>query len=547
MAKVLHHKVVVALPSPLEPDAIYYVRTGDGFDIHVTNGAGVVTAYSLNASLGLDGKVDKELGYSLLPNTEITRLATMATGATKNRADSANADKVHGHDLATISKAGFMSPDHVLLLSTFGGINNIGKAGNIGFGVGICPSGYPGMSAMAGTVSLGHDNYGNYQYKDGSVMCWVPAFYYRWGNAASPHYAAHGKNACDILPVSAFPSILAAAVAGWPLHRAFWDDGAIQPGVFVDKYKCSNNGGVASSIKNGIPLSSNAANNPFSGLNGSPANIYAGAIDAAKTRGADFHPTSPFIPSMLHTLSIAHGQAATSSAVCAWYDATGVNNFPKGCNNNALGDINDPTVSYESTGYSNAGKTGSGQPFAKTTHNGQNCGVADISGGMWEVCPGLTVLDDDYYILKTSARMADLTSGATLETDAWGAAGIAKSYDSLGASHQALGSSIGSSFAIGSANQVFSNATEGKDWAAAGAGIPNLNGIGGTNLFGNDRFYDNKPQHMCLIACGAWYYAASAGPGARLCYNSRASSSDDVSFRAALYLARRSDSEGGAP
>ena len=30
MAKVLHHKVVVALPLPLEPDSIYYVRKGEG-------------------------------------------------------------------------------------------------------------------------------------------------------------------------------------------------------------------------------------------------------------------------------------------------------------------------------------------------------------------------------------------------------------------------------------------------------------------------------------------------------------------------------------
>lgn len=514
MAKVLHHKVVVALPLPLEPDSIYYVRKGTGFDIHVTNGAGVVTAYSSNAAT----TIDQHIG---------------ATGA--------------AHGLATAERAGFMSPDQAKFLAHFGAINDIGIAGAIGFGVGICPALPAGMSDMPGTMITGHDNYGNYQYSDGSVMCWIPAYYYRWNGADSPRKAVYGNNACDVLPFNAFPSVLAAAVAGWPLHRAFWDDGVAQPGVFVDKYKCSNNGGVASSIKGGIPLSSNAVNNPFSGLNGSPANIYAGAIDAAKTRGVDFHPTSAFIPNMLHTLSIAHGQAAANSVVCAWYDATGVNNFPKGCNNNALGDANDPSVSYESTGYSNAGKTGSGQPFSKTTHNGQACGVADINGGMWEICPGLTVLDGDYYILKTSARMADLTSGATSETDAWGSAGIAKSYDSLGASHQALGSNTGGNFAIGSSNQVFSNAAEGKDWAAAGAGIPNLNGVGGSNLFGNDRFYDNKPEHMCVIACGTWNNATYAGPGARYCVNSRAYSLSYVSFRAALYLARRSDSEGGAP
>lgn len=106
MSKVLQHKVVAALPSPLEPDSIYYVRKGAGFDIHVTNGVGVVTAYSLNANLELDGKVDKELGYSLLPNTEITRLATIHTGATKNRADSENADKVHPHTASQVTGLG---------------------------------------------------------------------------------------------------------------------------------------------------------------------------------------------------------------------------------------------------------------------------------------------------------------------------------------------------------------------------------------------------------------------------------------------------------
>ena len=513
MSKVLQHKVVAALPTQLEPDSIYYVRAGSGFDIHVTNGAGVVTAYSSNAAT----TIDQHIG---------------ATG--------------DAHGLATAEHAGFMSPDQAKFLAHFGAINDIGIAGAIGFGVGICPALPAGMSDMPGTMITGHDNYGNYQYSDGSVTCWIPAYYYRWNGADSPRKAVYGNNACDVLPFNAFPSVLAAAVAGWPLHRAFWDDGVIQPGVFVDKYKCSNNGGVASSVKNGIPLSSNGANNPFSGLNGAPANIYAGAIDAAKTRGPDFFPTSPFIPDMLNTLSIAHGQAATSSAACAWYDAAGVINFPKGCNNNALRDVNDTSVIYESTGYSNAGKTGSGQPFAKTTHNGQNCGVADVNGGMWEICPGLTVQDGNYYILKTSARMADLTSGATVDTDAWGAPAMAKSFDLLGTSHQALGSNIGGNFAIGSANQVFSNATEGNDWAAACAGIPNLNGVGGSNLFGNDRFYDNRPQHMCLIACGFWLNATSAGPGARYCNDSRADSSDTVSFRAALYLARRSGSEGGA-
>lgn len=48
MSKVLHHKVVAALPDPLGADSVYYVRKGAGFEIYVTNGVGVVTAYELN-------------------------------------------------------------------------------------------------------------------------------------------------------------------------------------------------------------------------------------------------------------------------------------------------------------------------------------------------------------------------------------------------------------------------------------------------------------------------------------------------------------------
>lgn len=49
MATVKHHKVVAALPAELEPDSIYYVRAGAGYDQYVTNSAGMIVAYPLNA------------------------------------------------------------------------------------------------------------------------------------------------------------------------------------------------------------------------------------------------------------------------------------------------------------------------------------------------------------------------------------------------------------------------------------------------------------------------------------------------------------------
>jgi len=266
--------------------------------------------------------------------------------------------------------------------------NNIGTPGAQGFGVGVCPVLPAGYAAMPGTADSASDNYGNYQYSDGSVMVWVPRFYYRIGSPASPRYATRGANAIDIAGDSAFGSEADANSAGYALHRAFFDGGP-QLGFFVDKYQCSNNGGIASSIRYGAPLSTAAAHNPISALDGAPSNTYGGTIAAAHTRGGTFHPCSIFIYGALAMLSMAHAQAATATTWCAWYDPAGVTNYPKGNNNNALRDTNDTGVLYVSDGYSNCGQTGSGTPIAKTTHNGQACGVADLNGNMYEVALGI--------------------------------------------------------------------------------------------------------------------------------------------------------------
>lgn len=48
MAALRTHKVVSALPSILEPDALYFVRAGEGFDLYITNHAGTIISYTAN-------------------------------------------------------------------------------------------------------------------------------------------------------------------------------------------------------------------------------------------------------------------------------------------------------------------------------------------------------------------------------------------------------------------------------------------------------------------------------------------------------------------
>lgn len=415
--------------------------------------------------------------------------------------------------------------------SEFNNINYIGLAGQQGFGVGICPQLPIGFAVMAGTNDIASDNYGNYQYSDGSVMCWVPAFYYKIGTGSN----GLAVNIVSIKGINDYADVAAANAAGYALHRMFYNAGAIQPGVFVDKYLCSNHGGIASSIKNGLPLSSSLAHNPFSGLTGAPTNAYHGAIVAAKTRGASFFVNSRFIGAGLALLSLAHAQAATSTTSCVWYDATGVKNFPKGCNNNALDDTNDTMLSFVSDGYSNCAKTGSANFFAKTAHNGQNCGIVDLNGNMWEMQPGITSDGTNFYLLKTSVDMAAVTSGNTLSTDLWGATGIAALYDNIGATYGALTASS-SPKNIGAAGQVFSEAVSGNAWAAAGAGIPLSGGVGGTNALGNDVLYDYRPNELCPLAGGYWSGGSGAGVWALNLSDVRGNSGNAVGFRAALYL-----------
>lgn len=494
-------------------------------------------------------------------------------------------------------------------------INDIGIAGRIGFGVGICPSTPSGYTALAGTYTLGNNDYGNYQYSDGSVLCWIPAFYARIGHIDNQTYTAYGLNSVDIKPLTDFADKAAANAAGYFLPRCFIDGNTIKAGFFIDKYMCSNNGGIASSIKNGNPLSSAADHNPFSGLTGAPPNNYAGAWTAAKTRGAAFFVTSRFMYAALALLSLAHGQAAISATNCAWYDASGVTNFPKGCNNNALKDTNDTVVTYTSDGYSNCGKTGSGVPFAKTTHNGQNCGVADLNGLMWEISQGVTciavgkaitaatqanpvkltmtahgmttgqylqvtgivgmtqlndkiykvtVVDDNnvtldgvdgtaftaytsggtgtygtFYAAKESAVMANFTGGNTRSTDHFGAVGVAANMDAFTPAFATTYSSNGFAQKLGnSANQVLSPDLTGNNAVLRSLGIPIAAGMStsGSNLFGQNYFYQYIRNELCLRSGADWTGGSNAGGLASGWSSTRTDSYSSVGFRSASYL-----------
>ena len=281
----------------------------------------------------------------------------------------------------------------ILNRNRFGSRHGVIQAmGAKGAGMGVCAPGYlpDGMIPTPGCGIVGSETYGNYIYKGHSVYCFIPKFYYKITT-----------NTIDIKGIDTYADTATANTAGYALHRAFIDGGSELSGVFVMKYMASQRtyGGdaIAASVRNGLPISAHADHNPIASLTACSANQYHEAINAAKAIGTGFFCSSRFIYSALAMLATAHGQACSSTTNCAWYHAT--NNYPKGCNNNARKDTDDTSVVWESDGYGNCGKTGSagygggaGNEFAKSTHNGQMCGVADLNGLMWEVSIGMTCI-----------------------------------------------------------------------------------------------------------------------------------------------------------
>jgi hypothetical protein len=256
----------------------------------------------------------------------------------------------------------------------------VGIPGSQGFGVSECPNpkwlAELGLSEMTGTTDVTSENYGNYIHANGGVSVFIPKFYYKFGESTDSAFATFGANTITVKGIESFANEAAANAAGYALHRAFIDAGIEKPGFFIDKYKASKDGTAScKSVKYGVPISltTDANYTRSAGMTGCTG-ILADSVVLSRARGAGWNTTLVFQMDAIAKLSLAHAQHATTSTFCAWYDATNVINFPKGCNNGALADINDPSVTYTSAGDAgNSAKplTGSASDLAKTTHNGQ--------------------------------------------------------------------------------------------------------------------------------------------------------------------------------
>ena len=398
-------------------------------------------------------------------------------------------------------------------------VYQIGTPGEIGFGVATCPEELipGGWRGMEGHDNILSPNYGNYIDTNGSVLVYVPKHYYKWdGNTL---YVSHRP------------------LSGYALDRSFINGGEEISGVMVYKYGATNINGTYVSKRGYDPVSTNTDHNPIANLNNSPSNNYGGLYAAAKSAGDDYFLTPAFHYTMLARLAYAHGKAATSNVACAYADVAPF--MPKGNLNNALADVNDGSVTFTPSGYSNCALTGSGEPFAKTTHNGQDCGVADLNGNMWEIGSGFILLEavsgspapTDFLVLKESVDIRTLDSDAT--------AYDAALYDALDLTGIVDGSDGWIDLGNGP-NQVFSMDTvrTSNAYRRTSVGIPSDNGVSadGTTEFGNDGLRRYLHHEMaCLFGCH-WGHDSHAGVFAVHLRSNRTHSFYDVGGRASVIV-----------
>jgi hypothetical protein len=396
-------------------------------------------------------------------------------------------------------------------------IYKIGTPGQIGFGVAVCPEDRlpSGLTGLLGYKDITSANYGNYIDLNGSILVYVPKHYYKYvGN--------------DL-------SISSQPLTGYVLDRAFINASTEKNGVFVYKYGASNANGVFASKQFQDPLSTNISHNPISGLTGSHANNYGGLYTAVKTAGSDYFLTSVFIYSMLARLAFAHGKAATSTAACAYIDVNP--KMPKGNLNNALQDINDSSVKFQSSNYENCALTGSASNLAKTTHNGQDCGIADLCGNMNEVASGFIRTDAlGFLILKESVDITTIATDST--TLSAGGAYDTNLYDVVDLSDLIYENNNWIYLGNGS-ETVFAMNTDRTtaEYKRTSVGIPLASGVSsvGTTEFGNDGIYRYLRNEMACLVGGHWGAPSYAGLACLTLSTYRTTSNTTVGGRASLY------------
>ena len=152
---------------------------------------------------------------------------------------------------------------------------------------------------------------------------------------------------------------------------------------------------------------------------------------------------------------------------------------------------------------------------------------------------GFTATTGDFYILKESVAVKNVTGGNSVTTsDHFNSTFITANFDKVTPTFRdgTFGQYYGNS-----TNQVFGFSTDRTSltYKLAAAGMVkdyNSTNTSGTNKFGLDYFYQYIVSELCPLRFGHWYDTTVAGVWCVYLYYGRANGGSPVSARACLYV-----------
>ena len=281
-----------------------------------------------------------------------------------------------------------------------------GEIGGFGAGVAYMPTiaASLGLTAMDGASERTHENFGNFVDSRNNVFVCIPMMYYK---------ADTNTRIDELMGVPKVEVSYIAKDGYAPFYAFKKSNGEYVPCVFVSKYimsKGSDN--KPAFVKNADPVSSDGSYNGIQQFSGVEANNI-GFFTAIRMLGSNYCLHYAALRFVYYMVAEAHKQKAilrfgarskVPSSICAYLDIAPY--YPKG-NNTNWGDADDTSLKYTRAGSGTyqgssygVGKTGSANNLAKTTFNGQKCGIADMGGNMWEVDGGYICESTQTYILK---------------------------------------------------------------------------------------------------------------------------------------------------
>lgn len=243
-------------------------------------------------------------------------------------------------------------------------------------------------------------DYGNYIDKNNNIFVCVPKMYYKIDNGITiPELNYQPKVEVSYKPKDGFSPFLCFVKS----------DGSLVDELFIAKYAMSNSmgvniyGGHGASIFGGVPVGTVTHNVPnYLRANAKePLNNNSGLFDAVKTNGENYCVAHASVYFMLAIVGMAKAQHCYefNKKACAFIDKAPF--YPKGNYQNSLRCSFDSDVLYSNVNsYGYKAKSGAISGFAKTTHNGALCGIADLAGNMWEIGAGFMATTNGVFVLK---------------------------------------------------------------------------------------------------------------------------------------------------